>query len=450
METLSMSLKERGRLVILNQVKSKRMTLLEASGHLGLSYRQAKRLWRSYHDHGDAGLVHGLRGRSSNNASSADSRRDQALSLYREHYRGFGPTLAAEQMLLRDSVHVDHDTLRRWLVSEGLWKPRRQPRRSHRRRERRACFGELVQLDGSDHAWFGPEYPRCVLMVIIDDATNLIEARFFPAETTHAAMTVLRQWALRYGLPRTVYPDRHSIYRRNDKQADEIAHRTGKRPPTRFGQAMESLGIKLTCAQSPQAKGRVERVNATLQDRLVKLQRLEGITDITSANAFLDQKYLAEHNERFAVSAADSADAHGQILSAQELDVVLCPVLERRVVDASGCVSWQGRIFELTGRDATPRRRREVLVRERLDGLLELVSLDGATVLSSRGLSERRVCRPEVIRTLADRVAEHTGPHKPGTGHPWRTAPAVGGCVTARCAHLHYAAHSGPTKGHFY
>ncbi len=445
-----MSLKERDRLVILNQVKGKGMTLVEASDHLGLSYRQIKRLWRRYGDRGDAGLVHGLRGRSSNNASSADARRDQALGLYREHYRGFGPTLAAEQMLLRDGLQVDHETLRRWLASEGLWKARRQPRRSHRRRERRACFGELVQLDGSDHAWFGPEHPRCVVMVMIDDATNRMQARFFEAETTHAAMTIFRQWVLRYGLPRTVYPDCHSIYRRNDKQADELAHRTGKRPLTRFGEAMEDLGVKLTCAHSPQAKGRVERVNATLQDRLVKLLRLEGITDIASANTYMETTYLTEHNERFTVSAVDSADAHGPSLLAEQLDAVLCPVRERRVVDGSGCVSWRGRCFELTGRDATPRRRRQVLVRERLSGQVDLVSLDGATVLASRERAHRQASQPTVVLSLAERVAEHAGPQKPAAAHPWRSAPAVDGCVAARCAHLHYAIHRGHTKGHFY
>jgi len=233
-----MTLKERDRLAMFSRVRDGQMTLTEASRRLGVSYRQAKRLWRRYREVGDAGLVHRLRGRPGNNQPAADGRRGRALELYREHYVGFGPTLAVEQMAERDGLAVDHETLRRWLAAEGLWKPRRDKRRRHPRRPRRSCLGELVQLDGSDHAWFGEAYPRCVLMVMIDDASSWADARFFEAETTAASMMIFRRWALAQGLPRALYPDRHSIYRRNDKQADEIEHRTGKRPLTRFGEAM--------------------------------------------------------------------------------------------------------------------------------------------------------------------------------------------------------------------
>lgn len=443
-----MSLKERDRLSMLSRVRDGQMTLLAASERLGLSYRQAKRLWRRYREVGDAGLVHGLRGRPSNHLVAADGRRAMALGLYREQYRGFGPTLAAQQMAERDGLAVDHETLRGWLASAGLWRPHRQPRRGHRRRERRASFGELVQMDGSEHAWLGADQPRCVLMVMIDDATGLTLARFFEAETTAAAMSIFKQWVLRHGLPRSLYPDRHGIYRRNDKEADEIAHRTGIRPPTRFGESMAELGVELIWAHSPQAKGRVERGHGTHQDRLVKLLKLEGIRDMASANAYLEQVYLADHNARFAVSAGSDQDAHRPAPSAEALAAALCPVRERRVVDQGGCVSWQGRCLQLVGGDATPRRRRQVLVRQRLDGQVELLALEDQRVLAS-GELPRRPLAAAAKATLAERVASHAPPPKPAEDHPWRGPIAVAGSATARSARLRSASHRDPQQGTF-
>jgi transposase len=439
METLWMTLKERDRLAMFSQIRDGQMTLMDAAWRLGTSYRQVKRLWRRYRQVGDAGLVHGLRGRPSNNQSSADGRQQRALALYREHYQGFGPTLAAEQMGERDGLAVDHETLRRWLIGEGLWRPRRDRRRRHPRRPRRLCFGELVQLDGSDHLWFGVDQPRCVLMVMVDDATGWTEAQFFEAETTEASMTILRDWTLTYGLPRALYPDRHSIYRRNDKEADEIEHRTGKRPLTRFGEAMVELGVELICAHSPQAKGRVERTNSTLQDRLVRMLMLEGITDMDAANAYLRTTFLPGHNARFAVTPANDHDAHRPAPSLEELDAVLCPIRQRRVADHSGCVCWQGRCFELMGVDATPgtsRRRRQVQVRQRLDGRVELLDLTDGRVLDHRELPEHPQPSTPSTPTLSQRIAEHARPGKPPATHPWRKPLAGAGSATARSARL--------------
>ena len=460
-----MTWNERDRLAMFRQVEARQITLVEAAERLSMSYRQVKRMWKRYRELGDGGVVHGLRGRSSNNAPARDARRERALAWYRERYMGFGPTLAAEQLAEREGLTVDHETLRGWLIGAGLWKPRRQPRRSHRRRERRSCFGELVQLDGSDHPWFGEDAsggtsggtcggtsggrPRCVLMVMIDDATGWTEARFFEAETTEASMTIFRRWAVEHGLPRALYPDRHSIYRRSDKEADEIAHRTGERPMTRFGEAMKELGVELICAHSPQAKGRVERANATFQDRLVKLLALEGITDIDAANAYLERTYLPAHNARFAVEPAEADDVH-RPAEVAELDAALCPARDRRVVDKTsggGCVSWRGRCFELTGSDATPRRRREVTVRQRLDGRVELLAVGDGRVLASRELAERPASKPKARPPAAERVAEHRGPSKPTADHPWRAPAVVPGSVPARCARLHSAGHHDPEKG---
>ena len=283
-------------------------------------------------------------------------------------------------------------------------------------------------------------------MVMIDDATGLTHARFFEAETTHAAMTVFGAWASLHGLPRSLYPDRHSIHRRNDRQADEIEHRTGQRPPTRFGEAMAELGVELIWAGSPQAKGRVERANATHQDRLVKLLKLAGITTIEAANAYLASDYLPSHNARFTAAPAEATDAHRPAPSDAELDAALCLSRERRSVDKTGCVSWRGRWFELEGADATPRRHRQVQVREHLDGRVELLDVAGR-VLQSRELDAPPVKAPAPKPPLTERVAAHAEPYKPPANHPWRAAPAVTGSASARCARLRCTGHRDPPKG---
>jgi transposase len=444
-----MSLKERDRLAVFSRVRDEQMSLRQASACLGLSYRQTRRVWKRYRQAGDAGLGHGLRGRPSNNQAARDDRRERALALYRRHYQaqGFGPTLAAQQMAERDGLAVNHETLRGWLTREGLWKPSRQPRRGHRRRERRPCFGELVQLDGSDHAWLGAEQKRCCLMVMVDDATGWTQARFFESETTVAVMSIVRQWTLERGLPRTLYPDRHSIYRRNDKAADEIAHRTGQRPLTRFGEAMAELDVEVIWAHSPQAKGRVERMNKTLQDRLVKLLALEGITTLEAANEYLESRFLPAHNARFAVEPCRKEDAHRGGIRVEELDAALCPERERRAVSHDATVSWRGRCWQLRGPDAQVRRRRQVEVRERLDGTVVMRDVSDGRVLASQMLPEAARSKASSRVPLRPRVAALKGPSKPAADHAWRTRAAGGGAGPARGARLPCATPRGSPQG---
>jgi hypothetical protein len=267
METLSMSQKERKRLTVLASVKECQLTLKAASQLLALSYRQAKRVWRRYRDLGDEGLVHRLRGKPS--ARRTDPQlREKILARFKEKYPDFGPTLAAEY-LSKDGLAVDHETLRRWLLADGTRKVRRRGQQHRQWRERKPCFAAMVQLDGSDHDWFEGRAPRSVLMVMVDDATGRVWAQFFDAETTHASYDMLEGWTRRHGLPQSLYVDRDSIYRCEaiGTIAEQLA---GKAPQTQFGRAMEQLGVELILANSPQAKGRVERMNATLQDRRSK------------------------------------------------------------------------------------------------------------------------------------------------------------------------------------
>jgi len=367
MEQLAMSRKERERLVILSKVKSKELGRRDASEILGLSLRQVHRLWLRYVADGDAGLAHRSRGRASPRRVPAVDRA-RALAAYRARYRGFGPTLFVEKLAEHEGIWISHDTARRWLRAEGLLERTRRGRRSRRRRERKARFGEMVQMGGSPHAWFGAGHRPCVLMTVIDDATGRRRGRFVESETTAAAMAAFGQWCERFGVPRSLYVDRHAIYRADrEPTADEL--RAGEEPATQFGRAMTELNVELILARSPQAKGRVERSNGVLQDRLVKELALAGVTGIAAANAWLTSSaYFEKLDERFGVEAAETIDAHRPLVSV--LADVLC-VKERRSVGLDGCVQWSGRLLQLSA-DVAGALPRSVEAWERFDGTLTL------------------------------------------------------------------------------
>jgi transposase len=367
MEQLTMSAKERRRLIVLNRVKRKELTRREAAEVLGISLRQMHRQWQRFKDGGDAGLVHRSRGANSPRRKPVQDR-TRALELYRTRYQGFGATLFAEKLEELDELKVSHDTARRWLIEEGLLERGRRGRRSRRRRERKGRLGEMVQMDGSPHDWFegrGGQGP-CVLMTVIDDATSRRRARFYPSETMEAAMDCLGSWIGEFGVPCSVYVDRHSIYRADrDPTIEEM--KAGKEPVTQFGRAMQELGVTLIKARSPQAKGRVERSNSTMQDRLVKEMRLAGVSGIDQANAWLKASgYLPKLDDRFSVAALDPSDAHRPLVV--KLADVLC-VKETRSVGLDACVQWRGRVLQLLD---VPGSLREVEVWERFDGTLTL------------------------------------------------------------------------------
>ena len=403
-----MSKRERDRLVILAGVKRNELTLVQASEVLGLCYRQTKRVWRRYRDEGDAGLVHRRRGQPSPRRKP-NAVRAAVLELYaQEHYADFGPTLLAEH-LARRKIGVDHETVRRWLLTAGMWSLRRRRQKHRQWRERKACFGELVQLDGSHHDWFEGRRAHCVLMVMVDDATNRVWAQFFEQETTHASYDVLAGWVSKHGLPRSLYVDRDSIYRCEGQPsvAEQLA---GKEPQTQFGRAMEQLDVKLILANSPQAKGRVERMNGVLQDRLVKELRLAGISDLERANRFLP-KYLAGFNRRFERAAASELDVHRA--GPRNLDEVLSWE-EERVVQPDWTVACGGQWYQLDRQhEALSLVRRKVIVRTLRDGR-EQIEYQG-TKLRWRALPGR----PE--RAKPKRAALKVKAIKPpGAEHPWR------------------------------
>lgn len=399
-----MSVKERVRLDALARVKRGEATVVEAAGLMGLSLRQARRVWKRFEVEGDAGLVHKLRGRGSNRRLPREVR-DRAVKLHQERYADFGPTLACEK-LAEQGLILSPDTLAALLKERGLWVRRRRRGRHRRRRERRSCFGSMVQMDGSHHDWFEGRGSRCVLMVMVDDATSRTLAWFYPAETTEAAFDLFGRWVKRYGIPRSVYADRHSIYRDEDHPEK----------PTQFGRAMKDLGVELIQAHSPQAKGRVERMNGTLQDRLVKEMRLRNINSITQANDYLEAKFVEELNSRYAVKAARDQDLHRPVDAGVVLGEVLC-VAEQRVVGNDWCVRWRSRWLQIEARRAglnLPGRK--VVVKQRSDGVL--VVLRGEQRLTFTELH----AKPAQVKPKKPVVNNRR--YKPAAAHPWNRGPA--------------------------
>ena len=310
-------MKEADRVYVIGQVTERRLGQRQAAERLGLSVRQVKRLVARYRERGPSGLVSGHRGKRSNNALTESVRRE-ALALVRERYVDFGPTFACEKLVEAHGLRLSAETLRQWMMSDGLWSAKaRRAVRVHPSRPRRACFGDLVQIDGSPHDWFEGRAPRCTLIVFIDDATSrLIACRFEAAETTEAYMETTRTHLVAYGRPVAYYSDRYGVFRVNKKgKEDEL---------TQFSRSLKTLDIEAIHAHSPQAKGRVERANQTLQDRLVKEMRLRGICDMAAGNVYLPE-FMADFNQRFAVAPRNSVDAHREVLhDAAELDLILC------------------------------------------------------------------------------------------------------------------------------
>ena len=416
MGELRMSRKERVRLELLGRVKRDEITVSRAAELAGVSVRQMRRLWKRYRKRGDQGLVHRLRGKAPNNRIPAATRA-AILKLYQEKYGDFGPTFACEK-LKADGHELSPNTLTALLKGAGLWTPRRKRGKHRMRRERRACLGQLVQMDGSEHDWFEGRGGRCVLMVMIDDATNRTLARFYRRENLDAAFDVFGRWAASHGLPRALYVDRAGICR-SDREPDGEELLAGKKPPTQFGRAMAELGVELILAHSPQAKGRVERRNGLLQDRLVKEMRLRGIGSIEAANAYLDADYLAGLNRAYTLDAADPADAHRPLGTAVRLDEVLCEQ-EGRAVANDWCVRWKNGYLQIAKEhEALDLAGGRVLVKHKRDGTL-LLEHEGKTLKWTAVPQRPRPQKPKPM-------IKNNQKWKPPKSHPWRRPAVPGG-----------------------
>ena len=410
-ELLTMSDKEITRLEVMQRLKDKRLTQAEAGEMLSLGVRQIKRLYRAYKGQGAKGLISARRGKESNNRLDAVVVR-QALDLIYERYRDFGPTLAHEKLVEVHGLKISDESVRRLMIAEGVWKPKRAKKPPvHQMRERRACFGELVQIDGSDHDWFEGRAPRCNLLVYIDDATGaLLELWFVPEETTFAYFAASRHYFECYGKPVAFYSDKHGIFRVNQEQTSGLSDGV-----TQFGRAMQELNIQILCANSPQAKGRVERANQTLQDRLVKELRLQGISDIDAANAFLPQ-FREDFNRRFAVQPRSSHDAHRPLLKTDNLDLILTRqkigTLSKNLTVQSNRIIYQIQ----SDRPDYALRNAQVTVCENANG--EVTILYNHKPLPYT-IFHRASQQAEVVdtKTLDRQIKLH---QPPAANHPWR------------------------------
>lgn len=407
-----MSVRELGRVEVLARVKAGSLALTEAATVMGVSYRQAKRLWRSFRCGGAKALRHGQAGRPSNRGT-ATRQRQRVLRLIRQKYSGdvatrFGPTLVAEHLASEDGLTIDHETLRRWMLAAGLWSRQRTRSPYRHRRERKAHFGELVQLDGSFHRWYEARGDQRCLITMVDDATSRSDGRFSDEETIWAATAVLRGWLEQYGVPLALYTDWKNVYVRAATAAEQAA---GVVPLTQFGRMCAALQIQIIPASSPQAKGRVERNHGTHQDRLVKKLRRLAIAADAAANAFLETTYWPQHNARFARMPAAAADFHRRCPSATRLDRVF-RLEETRAIGHDWVVQYRNRALQLARQSGYAPARSRVTVCEWPDGRV-------AIEYRGRALPWTELTQPDAVRS-----APGPPPLPPRLPSPSRRAPA--------------------------
>jgi transposase len=360
-----MSQKEAQRLGVIEQVLQGKLRQAQAGASLGLSVRQIKRLCRQVRESGPAGLISQRRGVPSNRRIDS-AVREHFMAIMCERYADFGPQLAHEYLAREHGLTHSVETLRGWMQASGLWQARRRRAVAvHSPRARRPCVGELVQIDGSHHDWLEARGPRCCLIAFIDDATSRVQAAHFcRAETTQDYLSVLRHYVQLHGVPAALYSDRHSIFTKHDPE---------DATPTQFERALLQLEIEPICAHSPQAKGRVERLFQTLQDRLLKAMRLAGISTIAQANAWL-AGYLAEHNERFAVAPALVHDAHRPWAGSAAQLARICALHHQRQLSSQLSCQFEGDIVQIEPKQSNaPRGRVRVDIAQHADGELEVM-----------------------------------------------------------------------------
>jgi len=413
-----MSEKEVSRLEVIQRVDEKRMKQKAAAEQLGVSERQVKRLLRRYRQQGASGLVSKRRGKPSNNQLAEGIMR-KVLDLLKSKYKGFGPTLACEKLVEVEGVKISDESVRQMMLVEGLWKAKKARKvEVHQMRERRACHGELEQMDGTDHDWFEGRSERCTLLVMIDDATGRLGAlSFVPEESFFGYCGLLRQYLAVHGRPTGLYTDKHGIFRVNMPNAGSGDNLT------QFGRAMQSLGIPILCANTPQAKGRVERVNETLQDRLVKEMRLRGINDMLQGNAYLPE-YIADFNRRFAVQPRSSLDVHRPLLAHQNLEQILA-WQEPRLVSKNLTVQFKNVVYQIqTDRPAYALHKVRVTISQDVQGKVTILYKDSPldyTVFQKQARQSEVVTAKQVDRVLLNQSKAHT----PAPNHPWRIPISV-------------------------
>lgn len=407
MEIIMINQKELKRLEIIQKVIEGRIKQIDAGKMLGISERQIRRIVKRIREEGEGGIVHRLRGKPSNRRIVKEEK-DRVIKLYQEKYKGFGPLLASEKLQEIDKIKVSDETLRRWLIEGGEWKVKRGIREHRQWRERKQYFGEMVQMDGSHHDWLEGRGPELVLMGYIDDATSNVFGQFYYYEGTIPAMDGLKRYIEKYGIPLSIYLDRHTTYKSNAKPTieDELNDR---KPMSQFERAAKELGIEIIHANSPQGKGRIERLFGTFQDRLIKEMRLIRIKTKEEANGFLD-RYLPIYNQKFGVQPAKGANLHRAVPKELELDNILCKKTER-TLRKDFTISYKKKLYQIKDWISA----KKVMVEEHIDGSISIRHkgkvLNYTEIISrAKRLSEKEKSSPHKERKV----------YIPPKEHPWR------------------------------
>ena len=402
-DIIAMSQKELKRLHVIHKVVEGSLTQVRAAEIISLSERQIRRIVKRIGAEGDKGIQHRSRGKESNR-KAPKGLIERVTRLYRAKYRGFGPTLTAEKLLELDGIAISKETVRTWLMEAGQWQKGRKVRAHRQWRERKDFLGEMLQLDGSHHDWFEGRRPKCVIMAYIDDATSRVYGRFYEYEGTIPAMDSFKRYIRKYGITMSIYMDKHTTYKSPAEPSIEVEI-IGTMPLSEFGRALTELGVKIIHAHSPQAKGRIERLFNTLQDRLVKEMTLRGINTIEEANKYLDS-YLSAHNKRFAVKAKEQEDLHREIPIGLNLDKILC-IRTTRALRNDFTIAHNSKLYQIE----KGIRSKEVTVEERVNGSMFI------TVNNIRLPFREITARPEKQHKPAH-IRRHNKP-TPSADHPW-------------------------------
>jgi len=413
-EELRLSQRDRDRLVVLEGIEGGHWSQREGALQLGVSPRWVRKLLGRRREEGDGGIVHRGRGRASNRRIG-EQVRERVMAVVRQRYADFGPTLAAER-LAEEGMRVSRETLRKWMAEEGLWQVRKKRlRQVHVWRARRGSLGELVMMDSSRFRWLEERGPELYLIAMIDDATSRLWGRFVERDTTEENLRTLGGWIERWGRPLSLYTDRNSLFvtTRPVQQAEQLQGQVTAR--TQFGRALYELGIGWMAAHSPQAKGRIERLFGTLQDRLVKQMRLVGVATVEEANRYWEEVFLLQWEQRFTVEPRRKEDAHRELGAEQRLEEILSVRVGRQVSN-DYTVSWRAQTWGLAREQARPGMRgARVEIEQRLDGTMWL---------RFRGSSLKLTLCPAPLAAspsgLRPPGLAASKAHTPHPNHPWR------------------------------
>jgi len=405
-DIITMSVEELKRLNIIHKLEEKKINQQKASELLELCVRQVRRILKRIIEEGDTGVIHKSRGKESNRKLS-ESLKKRVLILYKKKYPDFGPTLAKEKLEEIEKIKISTQTLRNWLIEEELWKKSRKGRKHRERRERKEYFGEMLQMDGSHHDWFEGRGPEAVLMAYVDDATSNVYAEFYDYEGRFPAMDSFKNYAKQYGIPHSLYVDRHSTYKSTAKPTIEEELNNTK-PLSQFERAMKELGVKVIHALSPQGKGRVERVFGTFQDRVIKEMRLKGVSSREEGNEFL-KEYLPEYNRKFWCKPMKEENLHRPMPRGKDIEDILC-IKTKRTLAKDYTVSHNKKLYQILDKVRT----KHVIVEEKMDGSI---------VIKHEGRNLRLIeikTKPVKENQKMPFVYKSRKKYVPAKDHPWR------------------------------